>query len=1260
MIKYTYIVDCLKEGDIMSDKEKMIYLNTPITTKENDIIGLSVCAEKLSDAIDAGAQMIAVTSPFGSGKTSIIDLLREKRIDRKKEYILKIPMWSQLHQLNSQTNELHKNFLYQISSLISHRRGTYISRRLSNNYGLLALHANNFRTWFFTVIVIFLGCIAWSINYFSDYIEDWFPILKDNSKNLSLGLTVLAVFIGIFILTKAEIIFSSQKSEKERIVEEDEIIDLYRSEILKYGTSFGNFVRKITKNLKHRPLRKNRYIIVVEDLDRTNDGKSVIEFLTELRKYYLPVNYSKNKKAHFKNEVVFIVNIKSESVLISEINEKAARKVTKEQISDYLDENEEYRETVDDNNFYNDYSKEHLFAKIFDYVLDLQTINIVDYDTILEGLLKEKKDYFIKLGIEVPDKFIDLPGMLWMVRGKTLDIREIKNRLNKAFLIFETLLDRFPEEKKQISFEKCAIVAYLTSAFEHEFYLTDDIAFQTLIEMDIKGDLDEESCIEKLHTPNNEYAKAILELIQSKWIDSTYRMYFYNYPKDSKIYSFSEMIVQNAILYGDDSDELNTAVNNVINCNSTIILDSFEKMKRLKLRLPPVVYAHENLYTQVLKHVENEVILWINTFDKSPSAIEKNISEILRILEFDRSRKYYKIDQAIKFCNAWEKVFSEDGLLKLRVSLCEKFPDEINWYKPLFFGVHNLIRTTEMKFLSITDCINLMNIQNDDFGLNEVNYIIDSFCKTEYVSSSDIDEMKKFLFDVKSKINLLDLSKVYLTFMKKINEFIPEFETTVIELLKMKDDGKDDEDISISNEEQESVFEEYQELINQVKSEQLSLNTLDNISSIYKYDGYQRYNDDVAKVMYDNQYYIDYLLIKLLKGSTIDLSDVHIIEAIKENSEWLYSKREIFFTLRTYIIKEAKGNIYDYIFLFSESFSIVTKDEFILFTNRIDINENNILEFIPVQLVTKTEVDFISEYYCRKNQNNNIAFMFLQYVAKMDKDAAKYCFESLEYDYAIQYYRFSSAKKITIKNLFTDILELDTCRGMLRFMEITKCLDSGYENAIFEELQDEEELQSYYSEIVNSNAKFMTSITLKNLCSFNKYYAMNDIVTERYYRDKKYTHYIVSKTLFHKKFIIDSGEKFEILWPIYIKIFSENNLKRTCEYMSANYDFLRLIIKRKVYDGFSEIVRITLSKVYQDSDCIKNVLEYGLEFAIKYFSIIDGFTDEDAANTFVNIVESNINILASDSVYDNTYEKLWNAPLKARYTKARKRNGYKK
>lgn len=1253
----------------MSENEKMIYLNTPITNKENDIIGLSVCADKLSDAIDAGAQMIAITSPFGAGKTSVIDLLQEKLEKNKNEHILKIPMWSQLHQLDNHTNELHKNFLYQISSLINHRRGTYISRRLSNNYGLLILDANKQRSWLFFTIALLFGCVSWCVNHFPENIENLLPILEDKTEYLTIALAIMAIYICIVALTRSEIIFSSRKSEKERTIEEDEIIDLYRSEILKYSTRLGKWVRGKTRNCKHWPLREHKYIIVVEDLDRTNDGKSVIKFLTELRKYYLPTNCSKSKTGQFKNKVVFIVNIKSESVLLSEIKSRgiSINEVTQytkghELIVDKSDGNNlEKENVVTCGNIFDEHSSEHLFAKIFDYVLSLQTINIVDYETILEGLLNAKKDTLSQFDLKTSGKLIEIPGMLWLIRGKTLDIREIKNRLNKAFLIYETLHNRFPTEKKQISFEKCAMVAYLTTAFEYEFHLTDDVAFQKLIELYIKQELSEESCKSILNAKNDEYVKAVLELIESKLIDDSYRMYFYNYPKDSKIYSYSETIVQKAILYGEESEELDSAINNVIDSNSSVIVDSFEKMKQLKLRLPSVVYSHENLYIQALNYAENEVILWLDNFDKSTSAIDKNISEILRILRYDSLRNKYSNAHAKRFCDSWEKVFLEDGLLKLRACLCEQFSNEIIWYKPLFFGVHNIIRISEMEFLTLADCINLINVNNDNFGFNEVEYVVNRFCEVDNVSDTDVDKVKSFLFSVKLKIDLTEITKLYLTFMKKINVIIPKFEETIVELLSLEaDNDEEDGEYFISSDEQEAIFVEYQELINQVDCQKLSMQTLSNVSEIKKFDGYERYTDDVASILYVNNFYVDYILISLLKNNQIDLNDVNIYSTIKESAYWFYSESKVFRKLRIYIIEKAKDIISDFGFMFSEDVAVVSEYEFVFLENRKDIDEENILKLIPAQLVTAAEAKFISKYFCRKNQNNNIAFEFLKYVANMTPDVSSLCFEYLDFVRSIQYFRFSADKKNIIKKIFVKILNLDSCEGKLNFMKLTNILDSNFEMSISKDLIDDEGLQRNYVDIINNGARNVTKVTLKNLYSFRLVYGLRDTVTERYYKDKKYTYYVVSKIVFHKRFTLDIGDRLEELWPIYIDVLGKKNFASIHQYMVSNQSFLSMIIKRKAYGEFTEEMMMYLTPLYQDSDSLKQALEYGAKFAIKYFSVIEGFVDYDAANTFVDIVEQNNQILASDDVYNNTYEKLWNAPLKSRYTKLRKKNGYMK
>ena len=652
--------------------------------------------------------------------------------------------------------------------------------------------------------------------------------------------------------------------------------------------------------------------------------------------------------------------------------------------------------------------------------------------------------------------------------------------------------------------------------------------------------------------------------------------------------------------------------------------------------------------------------MWLDNFDKSASAIDKNISEILRILRYDSFRNTYSDEQAKRFCNSWEKVFSEDGLLKLRACLCEHFSNEIIWYKPLFFGVHNIIRISEMEFLTLADCINLVNVNNDNFGFNEVEYVVNRFCKADNISDTDVDKVKSFLFSVKSKIDLTEITKIYLTFMKKINAILPEFEETIVELLNLEADNEDEAEYFISSDEQEDIFAEYQELINQVDCQKLSMQTLSNVNEIQKFDGYERYSDDVASVLYVNKFYVDYILISLLKNNQLDLNDVNIYSTIKESADWFYSESKVFRKLRIYIIGNAKDIISDFGFMFSEEVAVVSEHEFDLIKNRKDIDEENILKLIPVQLVTAVEAKFISKYFCRKNQNNNIAFAFLEYVAEMKIEVAKACFESLNFVHSIQYYRFATIKKNIIKRLFEKIFALDTCKGKLHFMQTTKFLDSSYEISISNELIANKELQKNYVDIINKGARPVTKSTLKNLYSFNTYHAMIDEVTERYYKDKKYINYIVSKTCYHQRFDLALGERLDILWPIYVDIFTKNVLKNTCRYMSENQDFLSRFMHEKKYVGLEKEPRMKMTIVLQDSDCLKNVLEYGINFAIEYYSNMKGFENFDSALTFINILESNAYILASDEVYNNTYGKLLNAHLKARYTKLRKKSGFKK
>ena len=84
---------CNKKGASVANKS-LIYLNTPITSCSEDVIGFSTHVEKLATAIEGGAQMIALTSPFGAGKSSIIELLQggSEQADHKNIYVVTLAL----------------------------------------------------------------------------------------------------------------------------------------------------------------------------------------------------------------------------------------------------------------------------------------------------------------------------------------------------------------------------------------------------------------------------------------------------------------------------------------------------------------------------------------------------------------------------------------------------------------------------------------------------------------------------------------------------------------------------------------------------------------------------------------------------------------------------------------------------------------------------------------------------------------------------------------------------------------------------------------------------------------------------------------------------------------------------------------------------------------------------------------------------------------------------------------------------------------
>lgn len=406
-----------KKRENVSINNSLVFMNTPITSKSEDVIGFSTYVEKLDAAISNGGQMVAITSPFGAGKTSVVELLQERYLNDPQKRVIKVSMWSNLFPAgiskgepqikngqrisyySGETIELHKELVYQLISQINWRRGKYISRRLSQNYGLLKVQTDKPYYW----ISILLAIVLFSLGYvFPQKLGISIPLLGKATSAIEWCMLLFAVIIISLVIVRAEIVFSSNKSEGDREIDANEIMQFYRSDVLQYRRE-NVFFKKI-------PVLKGKsqhYIVVIEDLDRTDDNDAVVNFLKELRKYYVPDSMS-GQQCRYRNKVTFLINVKPETLLCSKGNT-----------------GEEYG---------------HLYEKLFDYVMNLQTINIDDYMTVLNGLLAQKETYIKELGVKWEGEISNIPGIQWIIRGTRLGIREIKDRLNIASMLIVRIL----------------------------------------------------------------------------------------------------------------------------------------------------------------------------------------------------------------------------------------------------------------------------------------------------------------------------------------------------------------------------------------------------------------------------------------------------------------------------------------------------------------------------------------------------------------------------------------------------------------------------------------------------------------------------------------------------------------------------------------------------------------------------------------------------------------------------------------------------
>ncbi len=552
-----------------------VFVNRPISDAKNDIVGFSTQVDTICKAIENGSSMIGIVADYGTGKSSITELLSHTVQEKPYRYPapLKVNLWDclQNQQQNSdkssvtekEVSDLTKSFLYQLAGCKEKKRrfSSYINKRLSRNYGILSMNAASIKFW-----IRFLLSAFFYVIYAVCSGDNFPPARLITSQPLLHVLRLCHAFHPVFLVTALLfllwgiidtcIVFSHWKMQSLRETEVNDVFDVY-----------AQIIRKI------RPFRKHqKQIIIVEDLDRIAEKSIILGFLRELYRFQTIMQGDARRFA-------FIVSIKPEVLLTGA----------------------QTPQNTDD---------AHVYTKLFDVTIPLKPIHYDDYDSILLELFQknpEDRKRFEEITGETITDHVLPKSFLWIKKGENLTLRDLKDRINRALMIMATR--KSYKVKTAVNFEACAAVTYLESRYPKDYYtlIQHESAFAALMSQSVhiinKNDA-EDALAQLKETCQAQYAQIPLceefiddlcTLIFDGVFNYDFRMYFYTYPMGSHIKTTEERALCNLLLipsrYRDYSDLDRITAMVYADGDKNVVTDTLETLHEY----PEVVLMNETL-----------------------------------------------------------------------------------------------------------------------------------------------------------------------------------------------------------------------------------------------------------------------------------------------------------------------------------------------------------------------------------------------------------------------------------------------------------------------------------------------------------------------------------------------------------------------------------------------------------------------------------------------------------------------------------------
>ena len=408
-----------------------------------------------------------------------------------------------------------------------------------------------------------------------------------------------------------------------------------------------------------------------------------------------------------------------------------------------------------------------------------------DFEIIIKELLLSKKEMFKKnLNIDIEKRYT---AFFWLSRGKNINIRIIKYRLNLVINLLLTLNNRFPS--KDVKLESCIAIVYLKSEYQNEYKelineeKVDGIySFQLkkIIEHFIKNKSLEHFNSEILNN-NLDLKQDLLNLLENGYIEYNCEMYCFNFPKGNKMFDVYENEIYNCFLFDKEYESDDKKIKSVLNNSNECLLEAIRTRKKLGINFPKNIFDRQSILEETFKNVSKEDKKLI--FKNMLSIDSQHINSTIQRLD-----SYNKIslndDEITHYLESIKEDFREKTdpkvIPEIRLKLLRLFKNSQKLLKPLYDELFPEITDAELENIDDYETMISLIIPNH-VDIDNINYIVRNIDRV--FKKKNFSELVKFLKRLNEK--LIDYFAKNSKLLKRLNKsnkniFYNEFKTYIL------------------------------------------------------------------------------------------------------------------------------------------------------------------------------------------------------------------------------------------------------------------------------------------------------------------------------------------------------------------------------------------------------------------------------------------------------------------------------------------------